>query len=73
MVDRGPLVVGVPPVEGRNEGVLGSEPDGPPRPPQREDDRSPVEAVPLPLVLEPHPNLVEPLLTHDINLAPCVA
>ena len=66
-----PIRVGDP----SDGGVLDTEPNGPFGPPPREDDRRPVETVPRPLTLEPDPNLVKPLLTHElivvVRVAPC--
>ena len=52
--------------EPSDQSVLGSEPDGPSCPPPSEDHGGPVEAVPLPLVLEPLHQSEEPVLCHDI-------
>jgi hypothetical protein len=64
-----PVLVADPPASG----VLGGEPNGPPRPPRREDDSGPVEAVPLPLVLEAPHEPPEAELTHDYIITMVVA
>ena len=68
-----PIRVGDPSDGGSDGGVLDTEPNGPFGPPPREDDRRPVETVPRPLTLEPDPNLVKPLLTHELIVIACVA